>query len=70
VNDHRQIQLDGEIKLGAKHGQLLVKVRSLEQIQAQFSDRHDPGIGQGRLPQQGWSAWLPVLGIEWVHATE
>jgi len=51
---------------GEACGQLLVKRSKLEQIQAQFLDRHDPGIGQGRLPQQGWSAWLPVLGAMWV----
>jgi len=37
----------GEIKLGRKHGQLLVKGSKPLNRSGQFSDRHDPGDGQG-----------------------
>ena len=64
MDDHRQVQLYCQIKLGLEHGQLGSQILLTEQIEAEFSDRHNPVISLGGLTQNLWRFGLPMLGIE------
>jgi hypothetical protein len=66
MDDHGEIQLAGQIKLGPQHGQLLFKILLAKEIQAQFTDGNDPIVGQGSLPQHLRRISLPVLGVQGV----
>lgn len=68
VDDDRQIELQGQIKLGAQHCQLLGQILLSEQIQPEFADRHHASVGGSGGGKHHSGVGLPVLGVERMDA--
>ncbi len=64
MHDHRQVELNRQIELGAKDGQLLRKVLVTKKIKTKFTDGHHPIIGAGSIPQYCLRIFSPVLRIK------
>ena len=64
MDDHRQIQLPGQVKLGTQDSQLFVQVGLAKQVQAKFADGDNAPVILSGLTKNLRCICLPVLGIE------